>query len=57
MKWKSPVNPFNRINEPNPINRPISHTRRFNKSLGISGKVGTVMMAITGSFFLIAEKV
>lgn len=32
-------------------------TPRFNKSLGVSGKVGTVMMAITGSFFLIAEKV
>jgi hypothetical protein len=33
------------------------YKHRFNKSLGISGKVGTVMMAITGSFFLIAEKV
>ncbi len=33
------------------------HPRRFHKSLGISGKVGTVMMAITGSFFLISEKV
>ncbi|TFJ81396.1 hypothetical protein NSK_007357 [Nannochloropsis salina CCMP1776] len=29
----------------------------FNKSLGISGKVGTVMLAITGSFFLFSELV
>ncbi|GAB5033531.1 Hypothetical protein NocV09_01400650 [Nannochloropsis oceanica] len=27
----------------------------FHKSLGISGKVGTVMIAITGSFFLFTE--
>jgi hypothetical protein len=30
---------------------------RFRKSLGISGKVGTVMMAVTGSFFLVSELV
>lgn len=45
-------------NRPPPV-RPLwlAVINRFRKSLGISGKVGTVMMAVTGSFFLFAELV